>query len=180
MQIKLQIRSENDTLQSILRQFFSDINIITDCLSSDADIVIDQLTEGKVIILNSRDKEVFEIPKPLSISKLINNIEQIISKFSEEIINIGPITFIPSKKLCKINNEEIFLTSKESEVLLFLSKHPNQVFDKNTLLHSIWGYSDDITTHTLETHIYKLRAKFSKQYDLISSSNAGYSLEYNK
>ena len=66
---------------------------------------------------------------------------------------------------------------KETEILLYLTKHPIYV-DKATLLNEIWGYSNEILTHTLETHISKLRSKFSNGDELITFKDSCYRLSY--
>ena len=51
------------------------------------------------------------------------------------------------------------LTEKESQLLVWLLRHPGEFFSRDALLQSVWGYDAAMTTHTLETHIYRLRSK---------------------
>ena len=178
MQLKLSIISEYSWLETLLKQYFTDIEITTQVQSSkDTDIIIDQSNNKNVSIKMLTHKKSWLIPKPISISAIINIIEQAISILSEKIIIIGPVSFCPDQKLCKFKEETIELTQKETEILLYLEKHPEEV-NKTTLLNEIWGYSDEISTHTLETHIYKLRNKFSGKHDIIISKDSGYALAY--
>ena len=96
---------------------------------------------------------------------------------SENIVMIGPISFYPNQKLCKFEQEEILLTQKETEILLYLLENKDGV-DRLTLLNAVWGYSNEISTRTLESHIYKLRSKFIDKYELILFNELGYSLNF--
>ncbi len=72
---------------------------------------------------------------------------------------IGPYTFRPSAKLLIGEAaKKIRLTEKETNILKFLHRSGETV-PRETLLHEVWGYNPAVTTHTLETHIYRLRQK---------------------
>jgi DNA-binding response OmpR family regulator len=72
---------------------------------------------------------------------------------------IGPYTFRPSAKvLIDEAAKKIRLTEKETNILKFLHRSGDTV-PRETLLHEVWGYNPAVTTHTLETHIYRLRQK---------------------
>ncbi len=72
---------------------------------------------------------------------------------------VGPYTFRPSAKtLTDSQNKKIRLTEKETNILKFLYRSGDTV-PRETLLHEVWGYNPAVTTHTLETHIYRLRQK---------------------
>src|SRR3989449_8805614 len=76
---------------------------------------------------------------------------------------IGPYTFRPSSKLL-LNPEgnEVRLTEKETGVLRYLCRAGQRPVSRETLLQEAWGYNSGLTTHTLETHIYRLRQKIEK------------------
>jgi DNA-binding response OmpR family regulator len=77
----------------------------------------------------------------------------------EASYRIGPYTFRPSAKLMLgPGGEKIRLTEKETSILKFLYRNGGTV-PRETLLHEVWGYNPTVTTHTLETHIYRLRQK---------------------
>src|SRR6201994_1376905 len=77
----------------------------------------------------------------------------------EAIYRIGPYTFRPSAKvLVDPAEKKIRLTEKETNILKFLYRSGDTVA-RETLLHEVWGYNPAVTTHTLETHIYRLRQK---------------------
>ncbi|MSU92343.1 response regulator [Rhodobacteraceae bacterium 2CG4] len=78
----------------------------------------------------------------------------------DAIFNIGPYTFKPAAKmLIDEADKKIRLTEKETNILKFLYRAESGVVARDTLLHEVWGYNAGVTTHTLETHIYRLRQK---------------------
>ena len=119
---------------------------------------------------------------PLVLSKLIEliNIQLIKLKFnyqSKVIIN-GYELDLNSKFFCK-NNMLLKLTEKEIEIILYLNEYKttHNVLD---LQKNIWGYSSEIETHTVETHIYRLRKKINDKFndkDFIISDGEGYFIE---
>lgn len=176
MQLSIVVISPNNIIEILLKQYFKSLDITTSDSRKDADIIVDQTDQKQVRIEIKNNDRFWIITKPISVIKLTNIVKQAIQILSENIIQIGPITFYPEQKLCKFIEEEIALTVKETEILLYLSRYPNLYIDRETLLNAIWGYAEDISTHTLETHIYKLRTKFAEKYNLISSNDSGYSL----
>ncbi len=77
----------------------------------------------------------------------------------EAVYTIGPYTFRPSAKmLVDSAGKKIRLTEKETNILKFLHRS-GDVVSREVLLHEVWGYNPAVTTHTLETHIYRLRQK---------------------
>jgi len=73
---------------------------------------------------------------------------------------IGPYMFRPaSKNLIGAKGNRLRLTEKEAAILRFLRRADRQVVSRETLLKEVWGYNSNVTTHTLETHIYRLRQK---------------------
>ena len=73
---------------------------------------------------------------------------------------IGPFTFRPATKhLVDAKGVKLRLTEKEAAILRFLHRAQRQAVPRETLLRDVWGYNANVTTHTLETHIYRLRQK---------------------
>jgi DNA-binding response OmpR family regulator len=73
---------------------------------------------------------------------------------------IGPYSFRPaSKSLIGPKGAKLRLTEKESAILRFLHRADRQLVSRDVLLREVWGYNANVTTHTLETHIYRLRQK---------------------
>jgi DNA-binding response OmpR family regulator len=92
---------------------------------------------------------------------------------------IGPYTFRPSAKLLIDEaSKKIRLTEKETNILKFLHRSGETV-PRETLLHEVWGYNPAVTTHTLETHIYRLRQKIEVdpgRARLLVTESGGYRL----
>lgn len=76
---------------------------------------------------------------------------------------IGPYTFRPgSKMLVDEKSRKIRLTEKETAILRYLYRAGQKVVTRDVLLQEVWGYNAAVTTHTLETHVYRLRQKIEK------------------
>ena len=97
----------------------------------------------------------------------------------EAVYRIGPYTFRPSAKvLLDAADRKIRLTEKETNILKFLYRSGETV-PRETLLHEVWGYNPAVTTHTLETHIYRLRQKIETspgQARILVTESGGYRL----
>jgi len=78
----------------------------------------------------------------------------------EAVFTVGPYTFRPSmKQLLTHDNRKVRLTEKETGILKHLYRAGGKPVLRDELLHEVWGYNANVTTHTLETHIYRLRQK---------------------
>ncbi len=78
------------------------------------------------------------------------------------------------------NNEVIKLTEKEVAIIKYLYKSQDHIVTKNDLLQDVWGYAPDVTTHTIETHVYRLRQKVEHEdadAQLIVTLDGGYRLK---
>jgi DNA-binding response OmpR family regulator len=81
----------------------------------------------------------------------------------DAVFTIGPYSFRPSSKiLLTSKGQKIRLTEKETAILRFLYRAGLTPISRETLLQEVWGYNSGVTTHTLETHIYRLRQKVEK------------------
>ena len=79
----------------------------------------------------------------------------------DAVFTIGPYVFKPGAKIL-VNHEtrkRIRLTDKETSILKYLYRSGSRVITRDTLLEEVWNYNAGVTTHTLETHIYRLRQK---------------------
>jgi len=99
----------------------------------------------------------------------------------DAVFNIGPYKFKPSAKLLvhETTARKIRLTEKESAILKFLYRAGDQVTGRDVLLHEVWGYNAAVSTHTLETHIYRLRQKIEENpscAQLLITEHGGYRL----
>ena len=82
----------------------------------------------------------------------------------DAVLAIGPYTFKPNVKMLieEKANKKIRLTEKETSILKYLYRAGQKAVGRDTLLGEVWGYNAGVTTHTLETHIYRLRQKIEK------------------
>ena len=82
----------------------------------------------------------------------------------DAVFSIGPYTFRPSAKLLvePDSNRKIRLTEKETAILKYLYRAGDKVVAREVLLDEVWGYNAGVATHTLETHIYRLRQKIER------------------
>ena len=98
----------------------------------------------------------------------------------DAVFNIGRYTFRPSAKmLVDERGSKIRLTEKETAILKFLYRAGEKTVTRDVLLHEVWGYNSGVTTHTLETHIYRLRQKIERdpaKSELLVTEAGGYKL----
>ena len=140
--------------------------------------------DQKINSINDKNVNSYEIMwKPVRIDELISKIRGFatnLNRLDEFLIIMRENYFYPNKNLIKnIKGDSIRLTEKETEIIKFLCKGKGKILSKDVLLKMIWGYEKSITTHTLETHIYRLRKKIKVglgETDLILKNNKGYFL----
>ncbi|WP_127903783.1 response regulator transcription factor [Solirhodobacter olei] len=98
----------------------------------------------------------------------------------DAVFQLGPYTFRPAQKvLVDDRDRKIRLTEKETNILKFLYRATEGVVPREVLLHEVWGYNAGVTTHTLETHIYRLRQKIEPDPSnarLLVTESGGYRL----
>jgi DNA-binding response OmpR family regulator len=119
---------------------------------------------------------------PIKLTKLMENfnIEFLKQQFNHQSeINIGDYKInINSREIVSKNQLKLKLTEKETNIILYLSNTGGTV-RINELQKNVWGYQSDLETHTVETHIYRLRKKFLKIFDdknFILSKKNGYEI----
>ena len=146
-------------------------------------LIIAKPNQKFLLSKNLNEKLFFDVDLfPLSISKLIEliNIQLIKLKFNHQSkININGYDLNINSKFFSKDELSMKLTEKEIEIILYLNatKTKHNVSD---LQKNIWGYSTDIETHTVETHIYRLRKKISNKFkdeNFILSHQNGYFIE---
>lgn len=100
--------------------------------------------------------------KPISMKELILRVRLRIKRSTieeNENIMLGNLTISQSKRIVIETNRDISLTPKEFDLLIFLCKNPEQVFNREQLLNRVWGYDFMGDTRTVDTHIKNLREK---------------------
>ncbi len=98
----------------------------------------------------------------------------------QSVIQFGAFTLYPGqRRLVFKNTAPITLTEKEVSLLVFLDKEKGNPIARDDLLKKVWGYGEGITTHTIETHIYKLKQKLKNlsDEDVILLNKEGYFLK---
>jgi DNA-binding response OmpR family regulator len=98
----------------------------------------------------------------------------------DAVLQIGPYTFRPNLKMLidEAINKKIRLTEKETAILKYLYR-ANDSVGRDTLLGEVWGYNAGVTTHTLETHVYRLRQKIERdpsKAEILVTDQGGYRL----
>jgi DNA-binding response OmpR family regulator len=106
------------------------------------------------------------IPKPLYFPELSARVQSVLRRRGESRsgpIRIGDLTIDPSRRLVKVDGEELVLANKEYELLLLLASEPRRVFTKAELLRDVWGYRTMGRTRTLDSHASRLRRKLDPE-----------------
>jgi DNA-binding response OmpR family regulator len=123
------------------------------------------------------------IAKPFKFAVLLARIRAQLRQHEQSedaVFTIGHYTFKPaSKLLLDEKGAKVRLTEKETSILKFLYRAGEKVISREILLHEVWGYNAGVTTHTLETHIYRLRQKIEKDpssAELLVTETGGYKL----
>jgi DNA-binding response OmpR family regulator len=125
------------------------------------------------------------IAKPFRANELLARLHAQLRLFDtseDAVFTIGPYTFRPSAKLLigPDKKQLLRLTAKEVDILKFLYRHANKIVSRQVLLDEVWGYNAGVTTHTLETHVYRLRQKIEvdpSNCRLLMTAPGGYRLD---
>ena len=142
-------------------------------------------SNNKVFLNNEKisRKKIFSIPNyPITIDKLVEilNVNLIKQKYNyQSNIDIKDYKLDLNSRTITKNNQNLKLTQKEIDIILFLNGYekPQKV---NVLQNKVWGYSLELETHTVETHIYRLRKKIKDEFkdnNFILSNDDGYFIE---
>ena len=124
------------------------------------------------------------VTKPFRLNELLARLRAHLrqSEHSDDaVLTIGPYTFRPSAKLMTDagGKKKVRLTEKEAAILKFLYR-AGKVIGRDTLLGEVWGYNAGVTTHTLETHVYRLRQKIERDpahAEILVTEPGGYRLQ---
>ena len=130
--------------------------------------------KGPVIMLTGHDSEADTVlglesgandyvTKPFKFAVLLARVRAHLRQHEaseDAVFSIGPYQFRPSAKLLVTQKgSRLRLTEKETAILRYLYRADQRVVARDVLLQEVWGYNSNVTTHTLETHIYRLRQK---------------------
>jgi len=123
------------------------------------------------------------VTKPFRFSVLLARIRAALRQHdqSEDVVfTIGQYTFQPAAKILEAEEGgKVRLTDKETSILKYLYRQGPKTISRDVLLQEVWGYNNRVTTHTLETHIYRLRQKIERDPSnarLLVTEEGGYRL----
>ena len=123
------------------------------------------------------------VTKPFKFPVLLARIRSQLRQHEQSedaVFKLGPYSFRPALKLLVCADDtKIRLTEKETNILKFLYRAPIPVVPRDMLLQEVWGYNAAVTTHTLETHIYRLRQKIEPDpanVQILLTETGGYRL----
>lgn len=120
------------------------------------------------------------INEPLNILSLLKKLKNLIDQKNSAMLEIKKFKKFKYSfrlKTLYVDKTSLYLTDKENEIFQILINNKNTSLNKKQLLSKVWNYSEDIDTHTLETHIYTLRQKIEKKLNLnniIEHTDKGY------
>ena len=145
----------------------------------------DDIRDMSIIMLTAKGEEIdrvigFElgaddyVTKPFSVRELILRVKVLLKKQREslvenKLVTFGPIRIDLDAHELKINDKEIVLTALEFKLLQHLVKRKGRVQTREQLLGDVWGYSAEVTTRTVDTHIKRLREKLGNTSDYIQT-----------
>jgi DNA-binding response OmpR family regulator len=150
--------------------------------------------KGPIIMLTGHDSDADQIlgldagandyiTKPFKFAVLLARIRAQLRQHEQSedaVFAIGHYTFKPAAKvLLDEKGTKVRLTEKETSILKYLYRAGEKIVSRETLLHEVWGYNAGVTTHTLETHIYRLRQKIEKDpsnSEILVTETGGYRL----
>ena len=182
------------TLETLLKEknpvCFEATEALLNCIQEASMFVIDEekelipLLSGKpILFLGTKPPEnetATFLQKPFSAEALFKKItflENLTEKRKALKFTDGLYFFDASARLLKKGDEEFRLTEKEGELIQYLYEHKGKSISKETLLSEIFGYHEEAETHTVETHIYKLRQKIKDDDGtFIQTTEKGYTL----
>ncbi len=124
------------------------------------------------------------VAKPFRLNELLARVRAHLRDFensADAVLQIGPYVFRPAQKQLHdpVANRRIRLTDKEAAILKFLYRAGGKPVGRDVLLNEVWGYNATVTTHTLETHVYRLRQKIEADptdMSLLLTAGGGYRL----
>ena len=201
--MKINIISKNPVFAEDLRQqiefAIKDADVSTDLPDSSTTLllvdeddksipnILSQNKEMPVVLLSSKkdasDFADIVIKKPLKLNSFLKALkeETLIPKVRrKECLMFKEYSLYPVKKeiFSSQTQNTTKLTEKEVDIIKYLYQNAPQIASKEELLEKVWEYSTDATTHTVETHIYRLRQKVEKDgsSQLIITENNGYKL----
>ena len=162
----------------------SEIDFLKEIMGLSSIALVQQKSDADLAYIHEflMDEVIF---KPFKVSTLIRHVYELINRprdIPRQHNQFGSYTFIPDEKLLVHLDEhkQIRLTEKETAILQKLAAVKGKVVSRHTLLEEVWGYKTGVDSHTLETHMYRLRRKIEENGNegpvLVTATN-GYKIE---
>ena len=150
-----------------------DFSVLIEAAESDADTIL-------ALDAGANDY----VTKPFRLGVLLARMRAQLRQHEQSedaVFTIGPYTFRPSAKLLTHgeSKKKVRLTEKETSILKYLYRSGDAVVGRDKLLGEVWGYNAGVTTHTLETHVYRLRQKIEEDpsaAEILVTEPGGYRL----
>lgn len=119
------------------------------------------------------------IVKPFETMELLARIEVVLRRYNKEkqIIKFKDIEVDVEKRVVKLNNEEVYLTAKEYDLLLLFLQNKNMAISREQILDKVWGFSYEGETRTVDIHVQRIREKLLLKDSLKTVFKVGYRLE---
>ena len=107
------------------------------------------------------------VTKPFELSVLLARLRAQLRRQEQNdsaVLTFGPYALTPTSRFLvdEETNTKVRLTAKETAILVYLYRSGDKFVGRNTLLTEVWGYNAGVTTHTLDTHVYRLRQKIER------------------
>jgi len=140
---------------------------------------VDYLVVSRKKLKNIKNLLVLE-NKPIKVNKLLEivNINFLKNKFFKQSnIKIGKYNLDLNSRVISLKDKDLDLTERETNLIIFI--HDKKDVTVKDLQKSVWDYSPDLETHTVETHIYRLRKKMNEVFgdeNFIINNDKGYSI----
>jgi len=195
----IQAKSGAEGLEAVKRDHVDLVLLDVGLPDGDGRQVCQQMRSGglkaPIIMLTGADSETDTIQgldagasdyvtKPFRLGVLIARIKAQLRQHEQSddaLFAIGPYRFRPASKLLMDpeKNRRIRLTEKETAILKYLFRAGARAIAREVLLNEVWGYNSGVTTHTLETHVYRLRQKIERnpaKAEILVTEQGGYRL----
>ncbi len=130
----------------------------------------DRINNKQIITIDSFPLNFFSLIEKINSSLLMQQYD------FQSNINIAGYKLDINSRIISFKNNKLKLTERETQIILFLKKQ-NKPINIDILQKEVWGYSQELETHTVETHVYRLRKKLKKSFDdqnFIKSDKKGY------
>jgi DNA-binding response OmpR family regulator len=177
---------KQDILYEIIKELEENLNFNIFYISAENDLedLLANLSNYLIITqmeLNKKNNQFLFNKTPIKFLKLIEkiNIQFLKQQFIEKSeLSVGKYNLDLNSRKLILKDKVLKLTEKESSIIIYLNKN-NEVIDIAQLQSEVWGYHSKLETHTVETHIYRLRKKVLKTFNdnnFITSKKNGYQI----